>query len=81
MNPRKRRRLVWGDQPSCTNIEAATMPLDGLSLSLSRYWIRYQEDQFGDFCEPPETAPLRVIRAAAHDRESCGCVSRYRLAA
>jgi hypothetical protein len=75
MSPRKRRGPVLGNRPS--HDSTTTTALDGLSLSLSRHWIPYQEDQYGDYWEPLETAP----RGATQDREGCGCVPGYCLAA
>jgi hypothetical protein len=71
MSPRKRRGPVVGNRPSCALNSTATTTLDGPSLSLSSAWIPYQEDQFGDVCEPPGTDPVRVTREATPD---CGCV-------
>jgi hypothetical protein len=79
MSLRKRRGPVLANRPS--HDSTTTTALDGPSLSLSRQWISYQEDQFGDFYEPPETAPIRVARGAAKDYEVCGCAALYRLAA
>jgi hypothetical protein len=76
VNPRKRRGPALGDRPS--HDSTATTALDGPSVSLSRHWLPYQEDQFGDFCEPPETTPLC---GATQDSEGCGCAPRYGLAA
>lgn len=64
MNPWKRRGPALGDRPS--HDSTATTALDGPCLSLSRQWIPYQEDQLGDFSEPPETTP---IRGATQDSE------------
>jgi hypothetical protein len=81
MNPPKRRGPVLGNRPPYAHESTTTTALDGPSLSLSKHWIRYQEDQFGDFYEPPESAPVRVTRGAAHDCGVCGCVLQYAQAA
>jgi hypothetical protein len=74
---RKRRGPALGNRPS--HDSTTTTALDGLSLSLSKQWIPYdEEDLSGDFLEPPEIVPIRVIRAP--DRE-CGCVLLYGRAA
>jgi hypothetical protein len=79
MNPGKRRGPALGDRPSHDSTTATA--LDGPSLSLSKQWIPYQEDRSGDFYEPPETVSVRVTSGATRDREVCGCVRIYRLAA
>jgi hypothetical protein len=74
MNAQKRRGSVLGNRPSHDSI--ATRTLDGPRLLLSKHWIRYQEDQDGDFCESPDATLVRATRRATRDREGCGCVPR-----
>jgi hypothetical protein len=75
MSPRKRRGPALTNRPSQDSI--TTTALEGLSLSLSKHWVRYQEDQAGDFWESPDLASVLMGRRATRDCVGCGCVPRY----
>jgi hypothetical protein len=76
MSLRKRRGPVLANRPS--HDSTTHTALDGLSLTLSRHWSPYQEDQFGDYRESLEPTPTGGV---TQDSEGCGCVPRYRFAA
>jgi hypothetical protein len=60
MSLRKRRGPVSANRPS--HDSTTTTALDGLSLTLSRQWIPYDEDSAGDYYESPEAAFVPVAQ-------------------
>jgi hypothetical protein len=73
MSTRKRRGPVLRNRPSHANESTTTTALDGLSLYLSKHWIRYQEDQYGDFKEPPDSAHVFLRPLSTRGCVGCGC--------
>jgi hypothetical protein len=79
MSLRKRRGPVLGNRPS--HDSTTTTALDGLSLSLSKHWIRHQEDQCGDFWELSDTALVLPAPGPTRKGAGCGCAGWYTVAA